>query len=159
MTENGIKKVIDYFDQSENIVCLRKGDKVIFQNDSSIRACQVENKNQCEQRCLPLLKEAERSRPSKNCFIHLENKVIEGQSYQFICFKEAPFTLTVLISEDVQSKYLKPFYQDKGLTPREIEIKILKDFGLKNEEISKNLYISLSTVKKHINNISRKLNS
>ena len=41
----------------------------------------------------------------------------------------------------------------KLLSPREIEVLQLINNGLSNKEIADNLYVSLSTVKTHINNI------
>lgn len=43
------------------------------------------------------------------------------------------------------------------LTDREMELLRLLSTGLRNKEIADNLYISIDTVKKHVNNIYRKL--
>lgn len=54
-----------------------------------------------------------------------------------------------------QSNNLKEKY---GLTNRELEIIQLVSNGLSNQEISRALFISETTVKKHLNNIFKKLN-
>lgn len=46
---------------------------------------------------------------------------------------------------------------DADLTERELELLRLLSTGMRNKEIADSLYISLDTVKKHINNIYRKL--
>jgi DNA-binding NarL/FixJ family response regulator len=43
------------------------------------------------------------------------------------------------------------------LTPRELEIVELIDYGLSNREIAQRLYIEISTVKNHVHNILEKL--
>ena len=44
-----------------------------------------------------------------------------------------------------------------GLSSREVEVLRLVASGMSNAEISRALFVSLATVKKHINNIYRKL--
>ena len=48
--------------------------------------------------------------------------------------------------------------REKGLTEREIEVVFLIQEGLTNDKISKQLFVSINTVKFHIKNIYAKLN-
>ena len=52
---------------------------------------------------------------------------------------------------------MEQFLKDAGLTNREIEIALLVKKGCSNKEIAEQLYISDTTVKKHISNIFDKL--
>lgn len=52
---------------------------------------------------------------------------------------------------------IEKFYQDQGLSKREMEIADLIVAGKSNEEIENELFISLATVKKHISNIFLKM--
>ena len=49
------------------------------------------------------------------------------------------------------------FLIQKGITQSEIDVLKYLVTGLKNEEIAKNMYISVSTVKKHLESIYEKL--
>ncbi|MCB0531852.1 MAG: helix-turn-helix transcriptional regulator [Lewinellaceae bacterium] len=61
--------------------------------------------------------------------------------------------------QQIQAEYLKKkVHQDQNdfkklLSPREIEVLELINEGLSNKDIAGKLYVSLSTVKTHINNI------
>ncbi|MCB9329819.1 MAG: response regulator transcription factor [Lewinellaceae bacterium] len=61
--------------------------------------------------------------------------------------------------QQIQAEYLKKkAHQDQNdfkklLSPREIEVLELINEGLSNKDIAGKLYVSLSTVKTHINNI------
>lgn len=48
-------------------------------------------------------------------------------------------------------------YRDLGLSKREAEVALLVEKGLRNAQIAEELYISETTVKKHISNIFEKL--
>ena len=52
----------------------------------------------------------------------------------------------------------KNILTQKGITQAEKEVLQYLVFGLKNEEIARKLCISVSTVKKHLESIYRKLN-
>lgn len=49
-------------------------------------------------------------------------------------------------------------YLHEKLTERELEVLILITEGKSNNEIATNLYITVHTVKTHVNNILKKLN-
>lgn len=49
-------------------------------------------------------------------------------------------------------------YDSKQLTNRELEVLELLALGFSNESIAKKLFISIHTVKAHLENIYRKLN-
>lgn len=48
---------------------------------------------------------------------------------------------------------------EKNLTPREMEILQLISEGCSNKQIADKLFISIDTVKKHLNNIFQKLDA
>jgi DNA-binding NarL/FixJ family response regulator len=70
--------------------------------------------------------------------------------------------MSASIARKVVSAFHKPTMPsiqsgDAELTDRERELLRLLSTGLRNKEIADSLYISLDTVKKHVNNIYRKL--
>lgn len=78
--------------------------------------------------------------------IHIIKEVYRGKKYYDAC----------LVDSMVNEQYVKPDFIIK-LTPREKEILCTIGKGMSNREISKELYISENTVKKHINHIFEKL--
>jgi DNA-binding CsgD family transcriptional regulator len=66
---------------------------------------------------------------------------------------------TIFISEDKERKWIDDgkFQERNNLTARESEILELVKNGLSNEEIAAHLYISIHTVKAHMENIFKKL--
>jgi DNA-binding NarL/FixJ family response regulator len=70
--------------------------------------------------------------------------------------------MSASIARRVVSAFHRPLTAAKqgateDLTDREMELLKLLSTGLRNKEIADNLYISIDTVKKHVNNIYRKL--
>jgi DNA-binding NarL/FixJ family response regulator len=70
--------------------------------------------------------------------------------------------MSASIARRVVSAFHKPSVGTRqgaveALTDRELELLTLLGTGLRNKEIADSLYISLDTVKKHVNNIYRKL--
>ncbi|MFA6150696.1 MAG: response regulator transcription factor [Chitinophagaceae bacterium] len=59
-----------------------------------------------------------------------------------------------LIRTPIQAQFTK---QDFGLSPREIELLEQLKNGLTYEQLAANMYISIGTVRKHIENVYRKL--
>lgn len=66
-------------------------------------------------------------------------------------------TESLLIEADLERNQLKDALYKKTLTNREKEVLLLLKDGLNNEQIAKQLFISNSTVKKHVRNILVKL--
>lgn len=60
-------------------------------------------------------------------------------------------------TEHINAEQFSQFLTSKGLTKRETEVALLVRDGLSNKEIAKKLFISDTTVKKHISNIFEKL--
>lgn len=56
-----------------------------------------------------------------------------------------------------EQQTLRERYASRGLTPREIEVAVLAHNGLTNAQIAEDLYISVTTVKKHMTHIMEKL--
>lgn len=97
--------------------------------------------------------------------IKLPFYLYEGKSYRL--------SLSVLKGQDESQNYtllirLKPvvesyakmnlLMQETGLTSREMEVCILIKDGITNQEISSRLFLSIHTVKNHVNSIYKKLN-
>lgn len=61
------------------------------------------------------------------------------------------------VNHPVTRERIENFYRSHGLTKREMEIADLIVAGKSNEEIEKELYISIFTVKKHVSNIFMKM--
>lgn len=60
-------------------------------------------------------------------------------------------------AEKINAEQLMQFLTSKSLTKREVEVALLVREGLSNKEIGEKLFISDTTVKKHISNIFEKL--
>ena len=74
-------KILDFFKSSGYIVCLRLGDKIIYQNDCSTNECHQETKLDCKARCLLLLEQDTNLQVADNYFLQLKNQEIQGDRY------------------------------------------------------------------------------
>ncbi len=84
---------------------------------------------------------------------------IEDPALQWSFLNNVPLHQTIVAAFSKMTTSSSNFIgtADPGLTPRELEILTWIEAGRSNQEIAEGLYISLSTVKRHITNIHHKL--
>lgn len=139
-------------------VCIKNLDKrVIYQNDLCIKLCGDKRDQKCFEGCMENYKALSAegiidvgvSKPlyCERSNEHIHSTVInDGNSLT---------TFFVLIADKLKNKL--SYYQRLGLTKSEMGIISLKIKGLHNKEIAKKLFISLATLKTHLNNIYKKV--
>jgi DNA-binding NarL/FixJ family response regulator len=88
----------------------------------------------------------------------LSDRVIGKQAFDIVVAPDAAGVTTLLFKVDyqLQSDFLQKLC-DYALTKRELVVAKMMGQGFANREISKKLYISLATVKTHINRIYSKI--
>lgn len=138
-------------------VCIRDDkNKVIYQNKVCVDICGGLLEQNCAKNCVEMIAKRPLSEQlSKGAFVLGIATQGENQ-YDVVTLKDGNTNTTILHPIDKSRSSELPV-DIKDLTERETEILKLKRQGLSAKEISKKLFISVTTVKTHINNINAKL--
>ncbi len=155
-----IKSIVEKVFQEDNFsVCIKDiTGKVLMQNKSCTKICGNYNNKICDIGCMQLYaKDTSQqwqnwgSRVYNNSFVH-----------------NAYYDITLLCSDEYLITFLQPlkekykqalsYYQDINLTKREMQIITCLIQGKSNSLICRDLSISKSTLKTHLNHIYRKIN-
>ena len=139
-------------------VCVKNADRVVLeQNDLCKGICGDCLGTACEHGCMSLYAKDEESqwkdwgsRVYKNSFIH-------GDYYDVTLLQSADRIFTFL--QPLKDKYAQAlaYYEDKGLTKRELEVVSQMIRGATNADICHSLSVSRATLRTHLNNIYRKI--
>lgn len=139
-------------------ICIKNLDKeVVYQNELCITHCGNKKNTQCQEGCMENYKTysaegivnvgVNSQLCSERDGKHIDSVVInDGKNL---------ITFIVPIAEKLRNKI--SYYQRLGLTKSEMGVIALKIKGVHNKEIAKKLFISLATLKTHINNIYKKV--
>lgn len=94
----------------------------------------------------------------------IENRRLDEKMHEVVRHEErnriAKEILAVVMSDSMVSKTIQPISpasNDQKLTTKEIQVLMLMSKGYTNEEIARELWIGLKTVKTHVSNILKKL--
>lgn len=141
-------------DDLEIGICIKNMAKEVqFQNDLCIKACGVQLGNICTHTCM-----SEYSPVSGMTLF--KNLIIDNKSFDAVVINDGQKLTTLLHmnskSEDDRRRE-KEKLQSFGLSKSEIAVFSLVLEGKKNSQIIKELFISMSTLKTHLNNIYKKL--
>jgi len=138
-------------------VCVKDPDKrVLSQNDCCRKICGERQGERCTIGCMELYARDEAqqwkgwgSRVYKNSALH------DGFfDVTLLCTADNIFTFLQPLAEKYQMA--NAYYQDKGLTGRELEVVSLIVRGVSNPQICETLSISRATLRTHLNNVYRK---
>lgn len=135
-------------------ICIKNMDKeVLFQNDLCIKSCGMMVGKICTHPCM-----SEYS-PISGMSLY-KNTIIDNMSFDAVVINDGE-KLTTLLHLNKKSEEEKQKEKEKllafGLSKSETAIFLLVLDGKKNSQIIKELFISMSTLKTHLNNIYKKL--
>lgn len=145
---------------SENLgelaICHKnEAGQVLFQNEACRLVCGNQCGNVCVDNCMSLYKAVNpQAREGTHQFRSTE---IAGKNYDILMINTGEVITTILFELTGKKKRDLEFISQFNLTVRESEIVNLILDGKTNKEISSALFISLKTVKTHINNILKKV--
>lgn len=94
--------------------------------------------------------------PADGARVFREKKISTGIYDVVVCHSREQI-VSLLWPVDSRIQERKTYYESMKLTRREMEIMVLKDRGLKHKDICAQLYISLPTLKTHLQRIRAKL--
>jgi len=138
-------------------VCIKEpGGRIVAQNGKCRAICGNHTGGECSTGCMQLLrKDASGGIPVGARLF--QGKDIGNQNVDVVMTFDGHQLVTVLVpcGTATQGEMDKlPLY---GLSAREIEIATLVIMGFQNREIAQKLHVALSTVKKHLFNIYKKM--
>lgn len=154
-------KHLSGFLQSDEVVfCIKDASyRVLYQNEPCLKLCQKQSGQICKKNCMSLY-----VRPKEDPTIDREKgtqyypaQLIEGNLYDIFLLNDGKYLITIVYPLEDRHQADMEYYSKYDLTRRETEILSLKLTGLSNKEISKKLFISLGTLKTHLNHIYQKI--
>ena len=130
--------------------------KVQWQNQHCRDACGDQTGKRCGKNCetWSTAKKTEEGAAVFNGKILSESG---GTHYDVVVCHSGAEIVSVLCPVENKTKERLARYRSARLSEREIEVQCLKDNGLSRKEICEKLFISLSTLKTHLNRIRHKL--
>lgn len=142
-------------------ICVRNVDgRVLQQNQISKKLCGEQHGIICEGGCTKFLSAVSGGERAflESVSMRLVRNVHEDKSAcDAVVIKFPDRTITVLYPKERQIEADLKLFSGYGLTSSEKAILLMVLDGVPNTQIAKKLHISLSTVKKHLNNLYKKL--
>jgi DNA-directed RNA polymerase specialized sigma24 family protein len=141
----------------ETILCRRDAvGRVTGQSEACARICSNRIGDHCKDRCA-LHIDYETTWSGKKTKL-VSGRVIGDQAFDIVFAPDAEGATTILFKVDrpVRPDFMQMLH-DYALTKREFIVAKMIEQGFTNRGISERLYISLATVKTHINRIYSKL--
>ena len=130
---------------------------VLWQNSACRAVCGECRGGVCQRSCYTWFQEDPRATDGNIGIQVFRNREISGNCYDVAIACDGEEVQSVLCPTERKWKARKAHYEGIGLTARELEIKLLKDQRFSNRDVAGKCFISLATVKTHINHIRRKL--
>ncbi|KHD87133.1 MAG: two-component response regulator-like protein [Bdellovibrio sp. ArHS] len=142
-------------------MCIKnQEEKVLFQNDTSIKTCGPMVGQVCNKTCNALCKKiSEYSAVSPGMHVFKDSE-LEGQKVDIMIVNDGDRITTLLYlleGQEEQKQKQEAFFREKGLTKSELRIMNMVLEGHTNAVIAEKLFISKATLKTHLNNIYKKL--
>ncbi|KYG65133.1 helix-turn-helix transcriptional regulator [Bdellovibrio bacteriovorus] len=142
-------------------VCVKDLEqRVLFQNDNSIKTCGPMAGQICNKTCNALCKKIDECAAVSPGMHLFKDHEIDGQKVDITIVNDGERIMTFMyLLENQQESKLKQeaFFREKGLTKSELRIMSMVLDGHTNAAIAEKLFISKATLKTHLNNIYKKL--
>lgn len=154
-----MKIIADRFFESGRLsVCVKDREgSVLYQNEACLAVCGDMSAAVCEKGCMccytPNPDAPEREEGTQ----YYPNELIEGKYYDFLFINDGEHLTTLLYPLEDRHEADMQDASRYDLTKREQEIIRLVIQGHTNAQIAKKLFISIATLKKHMNNIHKKV--
>ncbi len=142
------------------LVCVKDRDKhVLYQNKACHELCgDMESESgACEKHCMPCYVSNEVAPDREEGTQYCPNEQIEGKFYDILFVNDGDNLTTFLYPLNGRQEADLRHVEQYNLTKREQEIIKLVIEGNTNAEMAKKLFVSKATVKKHLNNIYKKI--
>jgi len=139
-------------------VCVKnRNKKVLMQNKPCLDVCGDKIGSRCNDGCMELFNNDKKKQWKEQGSCVYKNILMNNDYFDvhLLCGNENIITFLMPLKKQQSDAFL--FYKDKGLTRRESEIISFVIQGYSNRYITKQLTISMATLKSHLNNIYRKL--
>jgi ATP/maltotriose-dependent transcriptional regulator MalT len=158
-----VSKEVDFFarvlNSSKTIVCIKdRHHKVLSQNTPCKSLCGDQTSKQCLKNCMKYYQRQTSQRHEEGTQYY-PGKDLSGKIYDVLFIHEGEYLISLLYALENRLEKDKEFFQNAGLTTRELEIADLIGKGKTNSEIQKLLFIAKPTLKTHLNHIYQKLPS
>jgi DNA-binding CsgD family transcriptional regulator len=139
-------------------VCIKDLEtQVLYQNDACLTLCGEMRSRKCAEGCMlwySFNDDAPDREEGTQCY---PNQVIECNYFDIIFINDGESLTTLLFPLDGKQQADARHMLEYDLTKREQEVVRLVITGHSNTAIAKELFISKATVKKHLNNIYKKI--
>lgn len=145
----------DHCFDDENIgICVQdKSGKVLRQNKLCEKICGSQFGKVCENNCQLLQANSKEKRSCR----YYSNQLFSNTPLDVMIYEKKNINITIMAPLIQQYQEDKQRLEHSSLTKREKEIAFLISKGLKNSEICQKLFISMPTLKTHLNHIYKKI--
>jgi len=138
--------------------CIKdKSKQVLYQNDVCTGICGFLQNQTCAIGCMELYENDDTQQWKENGSCVYKNTYVHEQFYDVTVLVSDAQLITFLQPLKVNHQQAIAFYQNKGLSEKELKVitHVIQNFS--NEAIYQSLNISKATLKTHLNNIYRKV--
>ena len=149
-----------FFESRKLCVCVKDTEKqVVYQNKACLECCGDMTSQACEKSCMRCYHFNNSSPEREEGTQYFPNELIEGELYDVLFINDGENLTTFLYPVGSRQKADLKQIAEYDLTKRELEVIRLVIEGNSNTNIAEKLFVSKATVKKHLNNIYKKLPS
>lgn len=146
-----------FLESKELGICVKDANGcVLRQNTTNKNTCGEQEGKICKKGCMLLYKAGSDTTPLNETKI-FTSQIIDGHTCDVIMFHMGEHLVSLLIDQKKNIAKKLAIFDEYSLTKREQEILNCIFSGKNNHDIAKELFISISTVKSHINNIYKKI--
>lgn len=148
----------DYFESGLLCVCVKDtSGKVLYQNQACLELCGNMASSKCEQGCMRRYTFDSVATDRDEGTRYFSNQLIRDNYFDILFINDRKCLTTLLYPLENKHRAELDHLSDFKLTKREQDIICLVVFGHTNAQIAKELHIAKGTLKKHLNNIHKKL--
>ncbi|MDP6058041.1 MAG: LuxR C-terminal-related transcriptional regulator [Pirellulaceae bacterium] len=147
-----------FFELRKLCVCVKDQEKrVVYQNKACLNLCGDMSSLSCDKNCMRCYHFNNEAPDREEGTQYYPNEFIEGEYYDILFVNDGENVTTFLYPLKGRQEADVRHISEYDLTKREQEIIRMVIEGHTNTVIAKKLYVSKATVKKHLNNIYKKL--